>query len=69
MTTNEKRESFMKDLINLLAKYDAQIELEDFGHDYSRDEKIVVNFDYDYQLADGGIIEPIIIGSYLSKEG
>jgi len=63
MTAEEKRNEFLNELTLLLKKYNCEICLQDFGRDYSRNEKIVIDFDYDQEL---GIIEQLVIGSYLN---
>ena len=70
MTPLEKQQSFYRELKELLVKYNAEITLEDFGmdySDYSRDEKIVVDFELDesfYEEHNTGIIPQLILGSY-----
>jgi len=67
MTPLEKQQSFYRELKELLVKYNAEITLEDFGWDYSRDEKIVVDFELDesfYEEHNTGIIPQLILGSY-----
>lgn len=44
LSGEDKAEQFKKELKGLLAKYDAELVIEDFGRDWSSDEKIVVNF-------------------------
>jgi hypothetical protein len=61
----KKVEDFKKDFKILLEKYDAEIMLEDFGSGYFRDGKMVVNFNYDYEL---GIIDDYVLGTYVSKD-
>ena len=51
LSGKHKQEQFHKDLKSLLKKYDAEIAIEDFGHDYSVNEKIVVDFNWDEDLS------------------
>ena len=44
LSGKDKVEQFQKELKSLLSKYDAELTIEDFGRDWSSDEKIVVNF-------------------------
>lgn len=67
MTPLEKQAEFHKELKRLLRKYKAEILIEDFGVGYSRDQKIVVDFDYDESLFEEhktGVIPQLILGSY-----
>lgn len=57
---NEVHEKFKVELSNLLAKYRASITIEDFGRDYSRDEKIVVDFTHE----DDPFYSQLILGTY-----
>lgn len=66
MTATEKQEQMFSELTSVLKKYKCSIALEDFGKGYSRDEKIVIDFDYD--LESGGIIDQLVLGSYIGGE-
>lgn len=63
----DKKNKFHADLKALLAKYDAEIEIQDFGRAYMSDEKIVVTFNWDEDLSnrigDGGVPQ-LVIGSW-----
>jgi hypothetical protein len=65
MTAKEKQEQFLKEIKDVLKKYNAEISLEDFGYGYSQDFKIVIDFDFDDSLEDTGIVPQIKIGSFL----
>jgi len=63
----DKVEQFQKELKALLAKYDAELTIEDFGRDWSSDEKIVVAFNWDEDLADrteNGIVPDWVVGRW-----
>jgi len=67
MTPENIQKEFHKELKLLLKKYNAEITLEDFGHDYSRDEKIVVDFGFYESLFEEhntGIIPKLVLGTY-----
>ena len=67
MTPTEKQQEFHKELKLLLKKYNAEMMIEDFGRDYVRDNKIVVDFGYDesfYKEYETGIIPQLILGTY-----
>jgi hypothetical protein len=67
LSGKDKAEQFQKDLKTLLAKYDAELTIEDFGRDWSSDEKIVVNFKWDEDLANrtnDGIVPDWIVGRW-----
>lgn len=69
MTLEEKQKQFKVELSTLLAKYKAEITLEDFGSNYMRDEKMVVTFGYDETLVEengSGIIPDLVLGTYVS---
>lgn len=69
MTLEEKQKQFKVELCTLLAKYKAEITIEDFGINYMRDEKIVVTFGYDDTLVEengSGIIPDLILGTFIS---
>jgi len=57
----EKQQRFKKELVDLLLKYDAELQLEDFGRGYNSNEKIVVDFGWDKEI---GIIPQLVIGRY-----
>lgn len=63
----DKKNKFHAELKALLAKYDAEIEIQDFGRDWISDEKMVVTFNWDEDLSnrtgDGGVPQ-LIIGSW-----
>ena len=66
LSGKHKQEQFHKDLKSLLKKYDAEIAIEDFGHDYSVNEKIVVDFNWDEDLSNrtnDGIVPQLVLGS------
>jgi hypothetical protein len=66
-SVDDKKDKFVNELKSLLVKYDAELELEDFGYEYTSINKIVVNFKWDEDLAkktNSGIIPQIIIGTY-----
>ena len=65
LSGKDKVEQFQKELKTLLAKYDAELTIEDFGRDWSSDEKIVVTFSWDEDLANrtnDGIVPDWIVG-------
>jgi hypothetical protein len=65
LSGKDKVEQFKKELKALLAKYDAELTIEDFGRDWSSDEKIVVDFNWDEDLADrtdDGIVPQWVVG-------
>lgn len=69
MTPIEKQQHFHKELKELLFKYKAELSIEDFGHGYLPDEKIVVNFEFDESLFvenETGIIPQLVLGTYES---
>jgi hypothetical protein len=63
MDAEQKRQEFIIELEKLLLKYKADLTIEDFGEDYSPNEKIVVNFSYDEDL---GRIPDFVIGTYMT---
>jgi hypothetical protein len=66
-SVDDKKDNFLNELKALLVKYDAELEIEDFGYDYTTINKIVVNFKWDEDLANKtntGVIPQIIIGTY-----
>ena len=67
LSGNDKVEQFQKELKALLVKYGAEIAMEDFGKEWSPDEKIVVNFSWDEDLANrtnDGIVPDWVIGRW-----
>jgi hypothetical protein len=67
LSGNDKAEQFQKEFKALLAKYDAELNIEDFGRNWSLDEKIVVNFRWDEDLANrtnDGIVPDWVIGRW-----
>ena len=67
LSGKDKVEQFQKELKTLLAKYDAELTIEDFGRDWSSDEKIVVNFSWDEDLANrtnDGIVPDWVVGRW-----
>ncbi len=67
LSTKEKQEQFHKELKDLLAKYKAELTIEDFGRNYLEDWKIVVDFKYDesfFEKEDTGVVPQLIIGRW-----
>ena len=67
LSGKDKVEQFQKELKALLAKYDAELTIEDFGRDWSSDEKMVVNFSWDEDLANrtnDGIVPDWVVGRW-----
>ena len=67
LSGEDKAEQFKKELKGLLVKYGAEIAMEDFGKEWSPDEKIVVNFSWDEDLANrtnDGIVPDWVIGRW-----
>lgn len=67
LSADEKVEKFKNELKALLVKFDAELVVEDFGRDWSSDEKIVVNFNWDEDLAnrtEDGIVPDWVIGRW-----
>jgi len=65
LSADEKVEQFKTELKALLVKFDAELIVEDFGRDWSSDKKIVVNFNWDEELAkrtENGIVPDWVIG-------
>ena len=63
----DKKNKFHSELKALLAKYDAEIEIQDFGRDWVSDEKMVVTFNWDEDLSNrtgDGAVPQLIIGSW-----
>lgn len=66
-STTEKQTSFLIELKEILVRYNAEITIEDFGSDWSENNKIVVNFDYDesfFEKEKTGIIPQLILGTF-----
>ena len=64
MSPIDKQKAFHKELKELLNKYKAEILLEDFGHDYMPDYRVVIDFEYDesfYNEYDTGIIPQLVL--------
>lgn len=67
LSGKDKVEHFKKEFKALLAKYDAELIIEDFGRDWSPNEKIVVNFSWDEDLANrtnDGIVPDWVVGRW-----
>jgi hypothetical protein len=67
LSGKDKVEQFQKELKLLLAKYDAELTIEDFSRDWSSDERIVVNFSWDEDLANrtnDGIVPDWVVGRW-----
>ena len=67
LSGKDKVEQFKKELKELLAKYDAELTIEDFGRDWSSDEKMVVTFNWDEDLANrtnDGIVPDWVVGRW-----
>jgi len=58
----DRQKNLLKELSEILKKYNCAIALEDFGRGYHREDKIVIDFAYDESL---GIVEQIVLGSYI----
>ena len=68
-STSDKQQSFHKELKQLLAKYDAELSIVDFGHAFSPDNRIITSFGFDdsfYEKEGTGIIPDLILGTYQS---
>ena len=71
LSAQSKIDQFQNELKELLAKYDAELAIEDFGRDWSSDEKIVVSFSLDKDLANrtnDGIIPDLVIGRWMDSK-
>lgn len=71
LSGKDKQERFHKELKLLLKKYNAEINIEDFGRDYAVDAKIVIDFHWDkdlYNRIEDGIVPQLVIGSYLDGD-
>lgn len=67
LSGKDKVERFQKELKDLLVKYDAELTIEDFGREWSTDEKIVVIFSWDEDLANrtnDGIVPDWVVGRW-----
>ena len=67
LSGKDKAEHFQNELKALLAKYDAELTIEDFGKEWSPDEMMVVNFRWDEDLANrtnDGIVPDWVIGRW-----
>lgn len=67
LSGEDKVNQFQKELKALLAKFDAELTIEDFGGDWSSDEKIVVNFSWDEDLSNrtnDGTVPDWVIGRW-----
>ena len=67
LSGKDKQEQFQKELKSLLVKYDAELQIENFGSGWSDDEKIVVDFAWDKDLSEkinDGIVPQWVIGRW-----
>lgn len=67
MTPQDKQEQFYKELKSLLKKYKAELLIEDFGHNYTIDDKIVVDFKYDESFLEEystGMVPQLVLGTF-----
>lgn len=67
LSGKDKVEQFQKELKALLAKYDAELTIEDFGRNWSSDEKIVVTFAWDEDLSNrtnDGTVPDWVVGCW-----
>lgn len=67
LSGTEKQQQFVKEFRELLLKFKAEIMIEDFGNGYHRNDKIVVDFEWDEDLSkrtESGIVPQFVIGSY-----
>jgi hypothetical protein len=67
LSGDDKMMQFQIELKALLVKYDAELTIEDFGRDWSSDEKIVVNFAWDEELANrtnNGVVPDWMVGRW-----
>jgi len=63
--SEDKQQQFQKELKELLVKYDASLEVEQYGIDGACDVKIIVSFEFDKNLYDetgNGAIPQWIVG-------
>ena len=66
-STVEKQQSFYSELKALLVKYDAELNIEDFGGNWQTDENIVVDFKYDesfFEKENTGIVPQLVLGRW-----
>lgn len=66
MTPQEKQQAFLTELKALLAKYDAEIVLEEFGRDFVSNQKMVVDFNFNeaqYHEHGTGLTPQLILGT------
>ena len=66
-TPEQRRQNFYTELKALLKKYKAEITIENFGRDWSDENKIVVNFKYDesfFEEHGTGIIPQLVLGTW-----
>ena len=71
LDAKDKQQFFLKELKLLLKKYDAELIIEDFGRDWSIDDKIVVQFAWDEELSklvNDGRIPDLVLGTYASGD-
>lgn len=69
LDAKDKQQCFIKELKSLLLKYDAELIIEDFGRDWSTDDKMVVQFAWDEELSklvNDGRIPDLVLGNYES---
>jgi hypothetical protein len=69
MTPEEKQQAFHTELKALLAKFNAELTIENFGRSWGwgNDDKIVVDFDWDEEMSDKhgtGIIPQLVLGTF-----
>lgn len=67
MSPVEKQQQFEKELKELLKKFNASMEIEDFGRNYFEDNKIVVDFNFDEKMFEEhgtGIAPQLVIGRF-----
>lgn len=67
MTPTEKQQAFYKELKALLLKYKAELYIENFWINWSYDNKIVVEFEYDETLVEEhgtGVIPQLVLERY-----
>jgi len=67
MTPEQKQQAFHTELKALLAKFNAELTIENFGWNWGDDDKMVVNFDWDQEMCDThdtGIIPQLVLGTW-----
>lgn len=67
LSTKDKQEQFYNELKELLVKYKAELTMEEFGRNYSKDWKIVVDFEYDesfFEKEGNGIVPQLVLGRW-----